>query len=348
MRPTPVLAVALLALPLAPAGARAAKCSHLHTMIREQVLRLYNTSLDCEDLLYATKMLPIQQKSAAAGDWAFKGESALRHRLRREYGIYPPEDVLPLGYVERQAPAGISMVLVFGLAMPDREWAIYVMANLGEELSVEEGLVTRLGEGVWYDRMGVHVRDDEGRYSDRGTYLDMERGGLWGKHQPEPEALRLCEPCRGWLCPREPVVCFSDFNDSGDEELHLTDDCRGGTCGLAVLEPRRSGELGVVLNAKLKRARWEERPEGWALVPELHCRSGVYCVQGGMSLGNPRCKRPKVMLIRRGARKAEASAALRDKYFPESERPLPRACRLRKGRRIRLWDPKKGFVIYYR
>jgi len=205
-----------------------------------------------------------------------------------------------------------------------------------------------LGKGGWYDRVAFFSKNEgEEGYKSGQRWLSFRRGGLWDRHQAIQQSLRGCPPCRGWLCPREPLVCFSDFNEDGSEEMHLIDECKEGLCGMALFDPDGKGGARLMFNATLRPAAWEERAEGWLLMQQPLCKGAVLCTVRGKSLGDPTCERPTVYLLRRGSRKIEGSAKLTDEFFPIARKKAPKGCDMQTETAL-VWSPGSGFVIYER
>jgi len=327
--------------------ASAVRCGTLHNRVREQVFTAHDIKLRCEDVVHAFSVLKIREFSGVQGTWEFLGEAELRYTLREKFGIYPPKEILPLGFVERIPPIGRPMVVVFGLSMPSEHWPVAVLAKVGAGTPMSE-MAERLGEGTWFDRVGFHLQEKDGRYPSDGNWLNMDAGGLWQRHRPEPGGVRGCLPCEGWLCPEEPLACFSDFNDNGFEEVHLTDDCGAVLCGTAVLEPRGEDRVELLLNAKVADGDWHERAEGWVLVPRVRCGGRTWCAEDGESLGDPSCKMPLVRLLPRSGGPAVLHDHLQREFFPVRVVLAPRHCPLEKGGEVLVWTDEERFVRYYR
>lgn len=326
----------------APAGAA---CPDAYNALIVEALRGFGERLSCEEVRKAARLLPIRSRDTTGDSFAFAGEEDFRARLAEETGVRVPAEILPLGVLRRRPPAGPGALVIFGLHLPRRIEGLLRLAAIEGELPREEA-ARALGDGVWYDRVGFYAAGEDGRYAPEGQWLPMSRGGLWGERQREPQGVRACLPCEGWLCPRLSAACFSDFNDNQIEELHLIDDCGGGLCGIALLEPRGAEKPRLLLNARLRHPRWRESPEGWALVRPPACRAGSFCRESGGSLGNPNCVRPEVLVLRRGAAEAEPSERLQDHFFPIRRRPWPIDCRREPGPLQLVYDEQDGFIVY--
>ncbi|MFA5140666.1 MAG: hypothetical protein WC728_15670 [Elusimicrobiota bacterium] len=336
-----MLLALLLSLNAPPVQAR---CPELYDRIGMDAREKLGEALSCEDVKNAASLLPFEGDSSSA--WTFTGEKALRETLRG-LGVEVPAQILPLGFVERRAPAGSTSLVVFGLHAPDRLALLAALSRMEGPVDKAD-LAPILGKGVWYDRVIFFSKEEgEAGYKPGQRWLTFRRGGLWGRHQAVQRSLRGCPPCRGWLCPREPWVCFSDFNEDGPEEMHLTDDCRDGLCGMAVFDPDGKGGARLMFNATLRPAAWEERPEGWMLVQQPRCKGAVFCTVKGRSLGDPTCERPTVYLLRRGSRNIEGSVALTDEYFPIARKKAPKGCDMQAETAL-VWSQSAGFVLYER
>lgn len=336
--------VLLLALPFC-AFAKNKRCPTILQKVAADAQMKMGQTLSCAELKEAALLLPVEAGSGGA-EWAFSGEAKVRQELINGFGITVPQDIMPIGYVERTAPAGPSVVIVLGLRIPKRVYAFFVLRRLVPPI-VRDELAEYIGEGATYDRIGfyVNVSRKEGGYPRTGKWLNMANGGVWGRHQPKPSGVRHCLPCRGWLCPREAPLCFSDFNANGPEEVHVTDDCRMGVCGVAMFEPDWRGKMRLIFNENMVGPEWKEREEGWVLVSKPVCEDGAFCPSRGESLGNPTCKRPAVFLMRRGGKRVEWSRDLTREYYPISRQLAPARCHI-EGDSLLTYSPGRGFVLY--
>ena len=324
-------------LALACAARSHAACDAILESIRNDISESFRMEVSCRELQAATKTLPVIAVSPAQELWAYAGEQELREDLGKRFGIRFSSSILPVGAVERQSPEGRASVLVFGLEMPRRSWALLALTQQ-ERLPSPEGAAAVLGEGALYDWVGVYPRDAEGRYAPDGQWLRIKSGGGWSAARPAPLAeARACLPCRGWICPAEPLVCFADFNANAREEALLIDDCQSRACTLRLVEDDAKGRYAVLLDEPGVSGRWARRPEGWVLVSEPFCPPGEFCGEGGASLGNPNCERPDVYRFDPAAGRWSADPSLREEYYPVEERPAPWGCEV---------HDRKGVVVY--
>jgi hypothetical protein len=337
------IAAAKLLLLLCVLPARAA-CPDVYNAIRQEIFREFREDLSCEDVLAAARLLPIRTRSTSHQAVAFAGEIDLRRELNDAHGIRIPNDILLLGTIVRQPPSGPRILIAFGLDMPRRIEAFRRLAQLREP-PAREALAAVIGDGVFYDRIGFYFEDKDGKLPVDGVWKPMRRGGLWKVHQRIPaKGLRVCRPCSGWLCPKAPLACFSDFNADGAEEVHITDDCPDGACGLAVLEPYPGEQVRTILSQTVEHARWKETAEGWVLMRAPICRAGSW----RCGRGNPNCQRPQLFVIRRDGSKAVRSKKLESRLYPIRRRPWPRGCTARKGDAELVYSTRGGFVLYER
>lgn len=313
--------------------------------IRSDIRHIYRMEVTCAQLEGAAKLLPVVDVSAALGTWAYAGEADIREELWRRWQIKFSTAILPLGVVEREAPEGGGWLIVLGLELPRRAWALLAMTQHEGKIP-RAGPAAVLGEGALYDWLGFYRRDAEGGTSKDGKWLKLEAGGAWSPQRPAPIGeTRACVPCRGWLCPPDPIVCFSDFNLNGREEALLIDDCQPHACGARLLEPDDKGQVAVLFNEAGVYGQWTRRAEGWVLVSDVYCPWGEFCGEGDSSLGNPNCERPEVYRVRKdGGMKADRE--LRDEYYPIQNKKAPIHCPIDADTGVIVYTKEGRFVRY--
>lgn len=301
--------------------------------------------ISCGQLEAAAESLPVRAVSPALGTWEYSGEADIREELWRRYQIRFSTGVVPLGLIEHDASEGPGWVVVFGLEMARRAWGLLALTQHEGKIP-RAGPAAILGEGALYDWVGFYRKDPSTGVSAEGTWLKLESGGSWSPSRPAPigEA-RSCVPCRGWLCPKDPIACFSDFNLNGVEELLLIDDCQPYACGMRVLEAGAKGRMETLLNEPGIYGQWTRRAEGWVLVSEVFCPWGEFCGEGDASLGNPNCERPDVYRFHKNGR-LKADAELRDEYFPIENRNAPAACGIDSPDGVIVYTKENRFIRY--
>ena len=314
----------LLAVVFLPSHA-VGECEGPLESIRAEIHHVYRMDVDCSQLEKAARRLPVTPVSPALGTWAYSGEADIREELWRRYQLRFSTRVMPIGLVERESPEGPAWLVVLGLELPRRAWGLLAMTQHEGKIS-RAGPATVLAEGAIYDWAGFYRLRADGSISGEGRWLKLESGGAWSPQREAPVGeTRACVPCRGWLCPPDPVACFSDFNLNGREEFLFIDDCQPHACGLRMLEADEKDVVQVLFNEPGVYGQWTRRAEGWVLVSEVYCPWGEFCGEGDSSLGNPNCERPEVYRVRRDG-SIKADPELRDEYFPIENRRAPASC----------------------
>ncbi|MBI4349576.1 MAG: hypothetical protein HY553_22260, partial [Elusimicrobia bacterium] len=320
-------------------------CEGALEAIRSDIQHIYRMDVGCAQLEAAAKLLPVVDISPALGTWSYGGEADIREELWRRWQIRFSTAVMPMGLVERDAPEGGGWLIVFGLELPRRAWALLALTQ-------HEGRIPRAGpaavlaEGALYDWLGFYRRDPEGGVSKDGRWIKLEAGGAWSPQRPPPLGeTRACVPCRGWLCPPDPIACFSDFNLNGQEETVLIDDCQPHACGVRLLEPDAKGQVAMLFNEPGVYGQWTRRAEGWILVSDVYCPWGEFCGEGDDSLGNPNCERPSVYRVRKDGR-LKADPELRDEYYPIQNKKAPLNCSIDSDLGVIVYTKEGRFVRY--
>lgn len=335
---------ALLAF-LPPAAFAADSCEGVFEPIRSEIKHVFRMEVSCRQLEAAAESLPVRAISPALGSWEYAGEADIRDEFWRRWQIRFSTGIVPLGVIERDAPEGPGMVVVFGLEMARRAWGLLAITQHEGKIP-PAGPAAVLGEGALYDWIGVYRKEPGKGLIPEGRWLKLESGGAWSSTRAAPTAeARACLPCRGWLCPKEPIACFSDLNLNGREEALFIDDCQPYACGQRVLEPDEKGTLEVLLNEPGVYGQWTRRREGWVLVSEVFCPWGEFCGEGDASLGNPNCERPDVYRFAKSG-KLKADAELRDEYFPIENRRAPAACGIDDPAGVVVYTKENRFVRY--
>jgi len=330
-------------------GGAAEECRGVLNGIRSEIRQAYGMQLTCAQLERAAKALPVETLSESEGTWAYEGDRAIREDFWQKWRIRLSSGMLILGTLEHAPPEaqGKPYLLIFGLTIARPAWGLLAAAKSEQRVATERAAAV-LGEGASYDSVGIFFKDDAGRIEGPGLWLRLEDGAPFEGDNPAPigEA-RSCVPCRGWLCPPEPVACFADFNANQVEELLLASACRRHACGVRMLEPTGRGGWRFLLDEAAVAGRWHRRPEGWVLVASPVCPWGEFCGQGEDSLGNPNCGLPDVYRFepRTGAPKIDRR--LRDEYWPVEERKVPAECEAR-DRRGALVLSKDGRFVRFR
>lgn len=301
--------------------------------------------MSCSQLEGAAASLPVQPVSAAQGTWEYSGEADIREELWRRYQIRFSSGILPIGLIEHDAPEGPGWLIVLGLEMPRRAWGLLALSQHEGKIP-HAGPASILGEGSLYDWAAFYKKDPTTGVSKEGRWLKLESGGTWTQARPAPVGeARGCVPCRGWLCPKEPIACFSEFNLNGREETLLIDDCQPYACGMRLLEPNEDGRMELLLNEPGVYGQWTRRAEGWVLVSEVFCPWGEFCGEGDASLGNPNCERPDVYRFQKNG-KPKADLELRDEYFPIANRKAPSVCAIENPAGVIVYTKENRFVRY--
>ena len=321
-------------------------CDAFLDPIRIEIRSTYRIELTCEKLEAAAEVLPVTGIAPIEGVWSYTGELQIRDDLWKRYRIHFSTAVMPLGVIDRQPTEGKGFLLVFGLEMPRRAWGLLALAQHEGKVTTE-GAAAILGEGALYDWVGFYGKDAQGKVDPNGDWIKLEAGGSWSEKRPAPVGeARACLPCEGWLCGKDPIACFSDFNVNRREETLLIDDCQPYACGLRVLEPNAKGRMTVLFNEPGMYGEWTRRPESWVLVAEVFCPWGEFCGEGEASLGNPNCERPEVYRFDAGSGRLKADADLKNEYYPIENRRAPGGCRVESEDGVIVYTKDKKFVRF--
>ncbi|HVE12669.1 MAG TPA: hypothetical protein VNI01_04690 [Elusimicrobiota bacterium] len=330
------LAAALL---LAAARASAVTaCTALAQAVRGTVYSATGKELSCLEARDSARRLRLAFVSQAQGAWTYAGSEELRAELQGR-GLRLPPDVVIGGYVERSEPLGRSSAFYVLALAPDSRVA-GALAAAGP-VSPSDGILRLPGRGALFDRVGVYAGKGRTGFLTEGTWLPF-RGGAWGADQKEPEGVRLCVPCKGWLCPAEPVACFSDFDGDGREEAHFTGLAVEGKAPLLVLDPAEAGARSL-FSRPVGPVAWRLLGSAWAMVPEPGCEPGRFCTRSGVDGLNPSCPRPKVWRFVPG-KALVPDDGLRERAYPVSLRRLPPECS--RGKEVLAWSPEDGYILF--
>ena len=274
------------------------------------------SGFDCQQLLTVAKKAPFTAE--ADGQWQFDGERQTRAALAKAHGINPPPEMIVYGYLEAKPVKDAPRVLVFGYQLGDRprEWALVAIAqSAGHDGS--ETLAESIGERSEFERILIYKHGNPVP----AVLIPTQWPEYWHARDHRPKISESCQACEGWLCEKDPIICFADFNGNGRPEYILN---IGGMHfgGPSVWEEDANGRPAALTKGDGEPGDFEKRDGQWLFVPVPTCESGgERC-----GLGDSSCYRPIVSRYVAAQGRFVADVALTDLYYPIKEIAAPTGC----------------------
>ena len=313
----------LAALPAAAATTGAvggpAACSPEAAKISSELIRDFSKGKDdgrysCAKVDAAIARFPVT--TLPDGSWRFKGEEEAR-KAAAAAGVTVSTALVPYGLVD--GPDGKPVVVGSSL---NRGWHVVALLQHPDASAAQAANAVEEGWGQ-FDQIGAA---GAGWTDARGDEWTADAAATAGPY-------KSCGPCRGWLCGDKTVVCFADANGNGALEWHLK--THGADfSGDEAYEPRDGRAALKVLDAPEMKGRWDRKGDRWVYVGGVTCESAP-----ALCGGDSGCSRPKVLAAGRDG-VFRPDAALRDEYYPYSEKKAPKGCSLggRKEALVRFGD----------
>jgi hypothetical protein len=294
----------------------------------------------CRKQEHAVELLSLEKDDK--GEWIFPEEEALRNDLQTKYGVKVPHKIMITGYMERTSAEDTSYILVLGINMHSgRSWATGFLAYMERQKKqkLEKTAIpwTLMDEWAPFGMIGLYTKKRS-----EGVWFEIDSAEPWKESDPLTKQARTCSPCRGWLCEDVPMICFTDLNDNGREEIHIKG--RGPDFDdMVVLEITDEGTFKTIFEILNSRGHWERWRKEWIFVGDVTCEGGELC--GREDLGNPNCGRPSVYRFDK-AGDLKKDNLLRESFYPIEERPAPPGCTIDNPEGIEAWLPHGKFVRY--
>jgi hypothetical protein len=298
------------------------------------------TFKSCTELEHAVELLSL--KKDENGEWIFPEEERLRKHLRDSYGVNVSRNIIVMGYIDRRPSKGKPFVLVLGIDMNvGRSWATGFIAYIESqrEKKLEKMAVpwALMDEWAPFGMIGLYTQKEV-----EGVWSEVDSAEPWDESDPLLKQALACPPCTGWLCDERPMLCFTDLNGNGLEEIHLKG--RGPDFDdMVVLERTGEGMFREVLEISNGRGHWERWKKEWIFVGDMTCEGGEVC--GREELGNPNCGRPLVYRFDEGGELKE-DFGLRELFYPVKERPVPGGCIIDDPEGIEAYLPDGTLIRY--
>jgi hypothetical protein len=296
----------------------------------------------CSDLEHAIELFSLSKDSN--GNWMYTEENQLRQQLWKKYGVQIPSDILVAGYIERVPPDGDSFLIVLGIGQnSDRaETAGYLASEEKKKKKIpDRKAIPRILLEGWslFNKVGFYPVKKP-HVTLQGEWVDVSSADGWGTSDPMRRQARACLPCQGWLCDAAPLMCFTDFNQNGREEIHMKGHAEDFD-SLLVLEIAARGKPKTLLQRDNSAGHWKNWKDQWIFIGDITCEGGEFC--GNEEFGNPNCYLPPVYRFDKNGLLRE-DPLLVNEFYPVEEQVAPPGCAIDKPETVLL--PNGKFIRY--
>jgi hypothetical protein len=293
-------------------------------------------SVSCEGLTRAEKTLQLSVDSK--GDWFFAGEAKTRDEILKKYGVSAPQNMIVYGYAESKS-WGELYVIGFETDGDAHLWALKAVAQDTYEKLGFDHARNIIGGRDEFSSMGIYRKSkNDTHYDSKAIWISLsEWPQFWSKTEERPTIAKSCLSCQGWLCPEEPFLCLSDFNENGRPEYLFS---MGGMdfSGTDIWEIDEKGKPILLHAGPDQPGQVERRGDKWILRPDVCCEAGGEVC----GIGNSYCNRPMVLVYDRAKNEFIPSEEETDAIYPVTEMKPPTGC---DKNHLLIWDGKRFFRL---